>query len=82
VQAHIEVRIFAGEVRRLLCMCFGDHQAGASEDSIAMRLDDAGIDFARESEIVGVYDEGFHGVPNLTASAGARILLASQRRLK
>jgi hypothetical protein len=90
MQADIEAGIFAGDAGGLAGVRFRDHQACAGENSLAMGAKDGGIDFRREAEIVGVYDQRFHGDGagrcvggiGLTVRLRARILLASREPLK
>src|ERR1700687_1891066 len=48
MQTDVEVEIFPRESDCLVARSRRNHQAGSSEDALAMRPDDTGVDLARE----------------------------------
>jgi hypothetical protein len=56
VAANIERRIFTGKHNRVVELGAGRHERGRRQNPVLMRFDDAAVDVASESEVVGVYD--------------------------
>src|SRR5207237_1180215 len=57
VQADAQLRVFPSEAYRLVESGFVDHQAGGSEDSLAMGANHCLVDALRAAKIVGVDDQ-------------------------
>ena len=56
VQANVERGILSRQFGRGFGCGFGDHETRAAQYSVAMGTDNAGVDFWRESEVVGIDD--------------------------
>ena len=56
------MRILARQRDRVIEGGAGGHQRGGGENALAMRVDDAVVDVAREAEIVGVRDQVFQAL--------------------
>jgi hypothetical protein len=59
VQANVERGMLSRQFGRSFGRGLGDHQARATQYSIAVGADDARVDLGRESEVVGIDDQAF-----------------------
>ena len=82
MQADVESRIVARDVSGGTCCGLGDHQARAAENAVAMSAEDAGVDFGRQAEVVGVDNQALQTAAPRVSKPTATILLVSGGLLK